>query len=198
MLTCLTGQALLATPSLTDPNFRDSVVLICHHDEQGAMGLIVNRPRELALEQVLDELGMYPDEDEARKLSPQQLDRSRHREIPVFEGGPVDPFRGFVLHDGWHVYEATMQITSELHLSASRDVLRAIARNQGPEHFLFLLGYAGWASGQLEQELAENSWIVAPATHHLLFIEPPEGRWEYAARCIGVDRGQLSDQIGHA
>ncbi len=186
----LAGKALLAMPMLQDPNFRDAVVLICHHDEDGCMGLIVNRPLELHLEQVLDDLGLYDDAGDAP--------RKAHRATPVFEGGPVDTHRGFVLHDGWHVYESTMQIDSDLHLSASRDALAAIARGDGPEHFLFILGYAGWGAGQLEAEIADNAWLIAPVSHRLLFTEPPENRWNHAAQCMGVDRAQLSSQIGHA
>ncbi|MDX8402013.1 MAG: YqgE/AlgH family protein [Mariprofundaceae bacterium] len=194
----LAGKALLAMPTLDDPNFRDAVVLVCHHDDEGCMGLIVNRPMALTLEQVLDDLGLYPDEAEAAGLPELALDRAVHRNTPVFEGGPVDPHRGFILHDGWHGYESTMQVTSELHLSASRDALEAIARNAGPEHFLFLLGYAGWGAGQLAREIAENAWLIAPVSQRLLFQEPPEARWDFAARCMGVDRAQLSSQIGHA
>ncbi|HXH71850.1 MAG TPA: YqgE/AlgH family protein [Mariprofundaceae bacterium] len=188
-ITELTGQLLLAMPTLQDPNFSDSVVLICHHDTDGCMGLIVNRLRDVTLQEVLEDLDIW--HAEPGKVLP---DSDRR----VFDGGPVDEFRGFILHDGWHVYDSTMQVTSELHLTASRDILEAIAKGEGPEHYMLLLGYAGWGSGQLEQELSNNDWIVAPASHHILFQEPPEGRWAFGARCMGIDRSNLSDQIGHA
>jgi len=188
-ITELTGQLLLAMPSLQDPNFSDSVVLICHHDVDGCMGLIVNRPRDVTLREVLVDLKIWT--EEPGNMLP---DGDRR----VFEGGPMDEYRGFILHDGWHIYDSTMQITSELHLTASRDILEAIAKGDGPEHFMLILGYAGWGSGQLEQELSDNDWIVAPSSHRILFQELPEDRWEYGARCMGIDRTNLSDQIGHA
>ncbi len=189
LLNQLAGQLLLATPSLSDPNFRDAVVLVCNHDENGSMGLIINRPRDISLLDVLNDLDI-PTTD-----SPGEAANLNRR---VFEGGPVDEFRGFILHDGWHIYESTMQVTPELHLTASRDVLEELGRGEGPEHFMMILGYAGWAAGQLENELAENDWLIAPASHHIVFHEPPEQRWAFGARCMGVERAQLSSQIGHA
>ena len=185
----LAGQLLLATPSLQDPNFKDAVVLICHHDEDGCMGLIINHPRQTSVQDVLTELGIR-----SRQLQ-HETSIDLHQ---VFEGGPVDEFRGFVLHDGWHIYESTTQITPELHLTASCDVLEELAVGEGPEHYLLLLGYAGWAAGQLESELTNNDWLVAPASHQIIFQEPPEQRWNFGARCMGIDRAKLSNQIGHA
>jgi len=186
-ITQLTGQLLLATPSLQDPNFKDTVVLICHHDDDGCMGLIINRPQNISISDVLVDLGiqstgMRSDDDIQR----------------VFEGGPVDNFRGFVLHDGWQVYDSTMQVTPELHLTASRDVLEELAQGEGPEHYMLILGYAGWKTGQLESELSNNDWLIAPASQHIVFQEPPEQRWDFGARCMGIKRSQLSNQIGHA
>jgi len=185
----LAGQLLLAMPSMQDPNFKDAVVLICHYDEDGCMGLIINHPRQTSVQDVLTELGI------TSKKSQREISIDMHQ---VFEGGPVDEFRGFVLHDGWHIYESTTRITSELHLTASRDVLEALALGDGPEHYLLLLGYAGWAAGQLESELANNDWLVAPASHHIVFQEPPDRRWNFGAHCMGIDRVKLSNQIGHA
>lgn len=186
----LSGQILLATPSLQDPNFSDAVVLICHHDDEGSMGLIINRPQSITLPDVLEDLGITACNDH----SDADLTDKPH----VFEGGPVDSFRGFVLHDSWHIYESTMQISDELHLTSSKDVLEALAGTDGPEHYMLILGYAGWSAGQLEQELSNNDWIVAPSSHHIVFQEPPELRWNFGARCMGFDRSHLSDQIGHA
>jgi putative transcriptional regulator len=185
----LTGQLLLAMPTLQDPNFRDSVVLVCHHDSDGCMGLIINRPQELTVEAVLEDLKC----SDAQASGP-----SDWREQLTFTGGPMDSFRGFVLHDGWHVYESTMQVSPELHLTASRDVLEDIACGNGPEHFMLILGYAGWGAGQLESELGNNDWLVAPANQHIVFHVPPEMRWGIGARSMGIDRSMLSDQIGHA
>jgi len=184
----LTGQLLLASPSLLDPGFKDAVVLICHHDDDGCMGLMINRPREISVMDVLSDLDIATADA-----------RTSDETMPnVFEGGPIDDFRGFVLHDGWNVYESTMQITPELHLTSSRDVLEALGQGDGPEHYLLVLGYAGWQAGQLEGELSSNDWLIAPASHHIVFQEPPEGRWDFGARCMGVNRSHLSDQIGHA
>jgi len=147
----LSGQLLLASPSLMEPGFKDAVVLICHHDDEGCMGLMINRPREISVNDVLVDLDI---------VMPAQ-NQASHAGLPrVFEGGPIDDFRGFVLHDGWQVYESTMQITPELHLTSSRDVLEALGEGEGPEHYLLVLGYAGWQAGQLERELSNNDWLL--------------------------------------
>lgn len=179
----LTGQLLLATPSLQDPHFSDGVVLLCHHDENGSMGLLVNRPQDITVGSVLRDM---------------ELTRSEESEQSVFEGGPVEPFRGFVLHDGWYVYDSTLVVTPEIHLTTSRDVLEDIARHAGPEHYMLILGYAGWEAGQLEEEVNRNDWLVAPASNDLLFFAPAESRWGMGARSMGVNKAQLSSQIGHA
>ncbi|MDQ6968927.1 MAG: YqgE/AlgH family protein [Mariprofundus sp.] len=189
-LSQLTGQLLLASPSLLEPGFKNAVILICHHDDKGCMGLIINRPRDISIADVLTDLDI-----ETVSPTGKQRDQSENK---VFEGGPVDDFRGFVLHDGWQVYESTMQISSELHLTSSRDVLEALGHGEGPEHYMLILGYAGWQAGQLEAELSNNDWLIAPASHHIVFQEPPAGRWDFGARCMGIDRNHLSSQIGHA
>jgi len=185
----LTGQILLATPALQDPNFKDAVVLVCQHDSEGSLGLIINRPRDIILGEVFIDLGLNPD-----MVTASLRDQAK----PVYEGGPMDGFRGFLLHDGWDVYDSTMQISPDLHLTASRDALEELAKGSGPEHYMLLLGYAGWGGGQLEQELCDNSWLIAPASHQIIFQEPPEKRWDFAARCMGIERSHLSSQIGHA
>ncbi len=186
----LSGQILLATPSLHDRHFRDSVVLVCHHDETGSMGLIVNRPQEVSIADVLKDLQLTPDRRYIANL-PETRGLS-------YEGGPVDPFRGFVLHDGWQIYDSTMQVSPEFHLTTSRDILEEIAAGGGPEHFMLILGYAGWEGGQLEQELANNDWLVAAPNHHLLFQAEPDLRWALAAQSMGINKANLTDQIGHA
>jgi len=185
----LSGQILLASPSLQDPSFKDAVILVCHHDESGCMGLIINRPQTISLTDVLADLGIQ--DEKCGQANDSDVQR-------VFEGGPVDDFRGFVLHDGWQVYDSTMQITPELFLTASRDILEELAHGEGPEHYMLILGYAGWHSGQLEEELSNNDWLIAPASQHIVFQEPPDQRWSFGARCMGIDRGHLSDQVGHA
>lgn len=185
----LAGQLLLATPSLKDPNFRDAVVLVCNHDTDGSMGLIINRPRDITVLNVIADLDIQA-ADKMQDISSLSMS--------VFEGGPIDEFRGFVLHDGWNVFDSTMQVTPELYLTASRDVLEELGKGEGPEHYMMMLGYAGWASGQLEEELANNDWLIAPASHQIVFQEPPGQRWDFGARCMGFERSHLSNQIGHA
>jgi len=173
---------LLATPTLLDPRFADGVVLLCHHDEDGSMGLLINRPQHITVGAVLDDM----------KLSKTAMD------APTFEGGPVEPFRGFVLHDGWHIYDSTLCVTPEIHLTTSRDVLEELATGDGPEHFMLILGYAGWDAGQLEDEISRNDWLVVPSSSNIVFHTPIEQRWVVGAQAMGVDRAQLSDQVGHA
>lgn len=189
-LSSLSGQLLLSTPSLRDIHFQDSVVLVCHHDQDGSMGLIINRPQHIMIQDVFADVGIQVKQDALKSLE----DYNAH----CYEGGPMDAFRGFVLHDGWHIYESTMQVSEDIHLSTSRDVLEMIAEGEGPEHFMFVLGYAGWAAGQLEQELMENSWMVCGVNTPLLFHTPPEARWAIAAHSMGVDKAHLSSQVGHA
>ena len=179
----LRGQLLLAMPTMQDARFRDSVILVCSHDEEGCMGLMVNRPQQIRVDDVLQDLN---------------ITLSHPIGQPVYEGGPLDTFRGFVLHDSHYIYDSTMQISESLHLTASRDLLEALGRDEGPSNYLLILGYAGWGGGQLEEELANNDWLIAPASEQLLFHEPPAARWQYAALSIGIERSQLSSQIGHA
>ena len=190
VLNDLNGKLLLATPSLQEHQFKDSVILLCHHDEEGSMGLIINRPQEITIRDVLEDIQLSPNED-VLKTFPE------HR-LLSYEGGPMDSFRGFVLHDGWHMYESTMQITPELHLTTSRDVLEELAQGLGPEHFMLILGYAGWDAGQLEQELIDNSWLIVGSSQHLVFETEPEHRWALGAQSMGISKSHLSSQIGHA
>jgi len=186
----LKGKLLLATPSLLERQFKDSVILLCHHDSEGSMGLIVNRPQGISIADVLEDIQLTPNHQVIHELPKD--------EVHSYEGGPIDPFRGFVLHDGQHIYESTMQITSTLHLTTSKDVLEQIAQQQGPKHFMLILGYAGWDAGQLETEILENNWLVTPASDTILFHTPPELRWALSAQSMGVDKSHLSSQIGHA
>ena len=179
----LKGQLLLAMPSLMDPNFHDSVVLLCHHDRDGSMGLLINRIHPVTVDHVLSDL---------------KLEHVPGLDVPTFEGGPVEPFRGFVLHDNHHSYKSTIAIAPDIHLSTSLDVLEEIARGGGPEHFLLLLGYAGWGEGQLEAEISHNDWLIAPADQEIIFQAPVEQRWALGAKRVGVERAQLSIQAGHA
>jgi len=190
LLSDLNGKLLLATPSLQERQFKDSVVLLCHHDEEGSMGLIINRPQELTIRDVLEDIRLSPNREQLNQLPEQYL--------VSYEGGPVDLFRGFVLHDSWHTYESTMQITTELHLTTSRDVLEDISQGNGPEYFMFILGYTGWSSGQLEQELMDNDWLIVDSSQHLVFQVAAEHRWVLGAQSMGVHKSHLSSLVGHA
>jgi len=186
----LKGQLLLATPNQHDPQFKDSVILLCHHDAEGSMGLMINRPQEISIDDVLADIQLTPNRARLQQLPPHRLNS--------YEGGPVDPFRGFVLHDGWHIYESTMQISTELHLTTSKDVLEEISQGQGPQEFMLILGYAGWSAGQLEREILDNDWLIVAANEHIVFHAPSEQRWALGAQSMGIEKSHLSSQIGHA
>lgn len=181
----LTNNLLIAMPSLADPNFARTVTLICEHSAEGAMGIVINRPTNIALRDVLDQL----DIDASRAI---------HADMPVYYGGPVQNGRGFVLHEPIGTWETTLSVTETVGLSTSRDILEAIARNEGPDRYLVTLGYAGWGAGQIERELSENSWLNTQSSRDILFTLPPEQRWKAAARLAGVDLTFLSSEAGHA
>jgi putative transcriptional regulator len=182
--TPLANQLLVALPTLADPNFSRSVTLLCQHDEQGALGVMVNRPSEYTLGEVFSQMGIGSDD--------QALCSRR-----VLAGGPVHPERGFVLHDG-RAWDSSLAIADDLYLTTTRDVLEAMDAGEGPRAATIALGCAGWGAGQLEFELAENSWLTAPADRELLFALPLEERWQAAASRIGVDFARMADYSGHA
>ena len=183
--TPLANQLLIALPSLADTDFSRSVALICQHDPDGAMGIVVNRPSEYTLGEVFGQMGVDGGDEAMRGQV-------------VLAGGPVHPERGFVLHDGGMQWDSSLAIGEGLYLTTSREILEAMARGEGPEHAIVALGCAGWESGQLEQELTQNSWLTAPADAELLFALPLEARWHAAAGRIGVDFAYLADYAGHA
>ncbi len=192
MIDDIQGKLLIATPSLGGGFFRDSVVLLCQHDDEGSMGLVLNKPQSIHVFEVLDELALFESE---RKKSIAQMKLAQQI---VYEAGPVDTYRGFVLHGIDQTYDSTMRVSADLNLTTSKDILERIAAGQGPEEFLLLLGYAGWAAGQLEDELANNDWLLANSTQDIVFHTPPDMMWAAAARSIGFERAQLSSQVGHA
>ncbi len=180
----LRNHFLIAMPTLADPNFSHTVTYICDHGEEGALGIIVNRPLEVTLGEVLQNLEIEPGE---------HVDT----EQPVFTGGPVHTERGFVLHTPPGAWSSSLDITDQIALTTSRDILAAIGHGEGPKQFLLALGYAGWGAGQLEKEMAENAWLSGPADPHILFSLPVEERWEAAAALLGVDLHLLSSDAGH-
>jgi putative transcriptional regulator len=181
----LANQLLIALPTLADPHFSRSVALICQHDADGAMGVVINRVSEYTLGEVFQQMGI--DCDNAALCA--QL---------VLAGGPVHPERGFVLHDGRGEWDSSLVISDELAVTTSRDVLEAMARGNGPKHATVALGCAGWGAGQLEYELVENSWLTAPVAPDVLYTLPLEARWQAAAGLIGVDMSRIADYAGHA
>ncbi len=183
--TPLTNQLLIALPSLADPHFARAVALICQHDEDSAMGIVVNRASEYTLGEVFEQMQIGTENDALR-------------EQVVLAGGPVHPERGFVLHDGGSAWDSTLPITESLSLTTSRDILIAMAQGKGPEQAVVALGCAGWGAGQLEFELVENTWLTVAADSAVVFELPLEQRWEAAAGLIGVDLMHVADYSGHA
>ena len=185
----LVGQFLIAMPSQLGDAFERTVVYVCEHNASGALGIVVNRSSDVTISDVLTKLAVVDD------MSIQYV---AHANETVLVGGPVQTERGFVLHSPFHQYAATIQITDNLGLTSSRDILEDVARGEGPEHMLLALGYAGWGAGQLEDELARNAWLNVTADEHVLFETLPRERYNQAMRLLGFDEAMLSDQAGHA
>ncbi|EPX85090.1 Putative transcriptional regulator [Rubellimicrobium thermophilum DSM 16684] len=189
----LAGQILIAMPTMGDPRFARSVVYLCAHSPEGAMGLIVNKPRpDLRLADLLDRLGI-----------PHVPRRSEGggglRDIRVHFGGPVEETRGFVLHSSdYAAAEGTLRIDDRVSMTATLDVLRRIAEGGGPRDSMLALGYAGWGPGQLEDEIARNAWLTAPARPELLWSRANEHKWHAALKAIGIDPLSLSPMAGRA
>ncbi|MFC2991719.1 MULTISPECIES: YqgE/AlgH family protein [Halomonas] len=182
----LKDHFLLAMPHLEDPNFAGSLSYLCDHDENGTMGVIVNRPLELTLESLFEQLELGGEE-------------SPHRNAPVYYGGPVHKDRGFILHRGASTrWDSSIQVTEALSLTTSMDMLQALAAGEGPEDFLVCLGCAGWEAGQLEQEILENAWLTVEGRSDILFEVPPEQRLLAAAGILGVDLNLMTREAGHS
>ena len=173
-------------PQMLDPGFVGALTYICEHNEEGAMGIIINRPIEIGLNDILSQLNMPV------------IDKS----YPVYWGGPVQEDRGFIIHtstdESEHKWESSMEVGKGIRLTTSKDIIKAIAENQGPEKFIIALGYAGWGAGQLEQELAENTWLCSPANEQLLFDVDVASKRKAAINGLGITEHQLNSQIGHA
>ena len=183
--TNLTNHFLIAMPSLADPNFHRSVTYICAHNDEGAMGIIINHPLEIMLGEVLQQMNM----DISDQLTGQ---------TPIFQGGPVQIDRGFVLHPTLEKWDSSLSVSDEISITTSRDILRAIANGHGPDKSLIALGYAGWSAGQIEQEIMDNAWLNGPADTSIIFNTPIEQRWSSAAAMLGVELEKLATDIGHA
>jgi putative transcriptional regulator len=181
----LTNQFLIAMPTMTEPNFAQTVTFICEHNADGALGIIINRPLQMRLSEVFDQLKI----ETADPLLAQKQ---------VLQGGPVQTDRGFVIHSAGRLWDATIKVSDRIHVTTSRDILDALARGEGPEIAFVALGYAGWEAGQLESEMVQNSWLSVPSDERILFTTPYEQRWHASARLLGVDLARLGPQAGHA
>ncbi len=196
----LTNQFLIAMPALGDPNFFHTVTLICEHTDEGALGLIINRPLDIRVSDIFSQMAQGEagddshDSDDAGSKPAVTIENDQH----VLLGGPVHQERGFVLHRPFGDWDNTLRLSDTLGLTTSRDILDAIAAGNGPDDELIALGCAGWGAGQLEQELSENAWLSVPATEELIFETPFDERWAASARLLGVDLTSLSREAGHA
>ncbi len=183
--TNLTNQFLIAMPALADPNFYHTVTYVCAHNEDGAMGIVINRPMDLNLGDIMSQMSI-------------EVTAKRVKDLPIFDGGPVQRERGFVIHRPAGEWDAMLAVGSGLSVTTSRDILVAVANGEGPDKTLIALGYAGWGAGQLEREIADNAWLHGPANERVLFEMPHEERWQAAAALVGVDFDRLSGEAGHA
>jgi putative transcriptional regulator len=186
----LDGQMLIAMPSMGDERFARSVIYMCAHSSEGAMGIIVNQPAaHISFRDLLVQLNVVDDSDKIEAPA----------RVKVLKGGPVDTQRGFVLHSAdFYVENSTLPIDDGVCLTATLDILKAIARGEGPRSALLALGYAGWAPGQLEQEIHQNGWLHCPADPDLIFGQDIERKYDKALQKIGVHLGMLSTEAGHA
>ena len=182
----LTGKLLVAMPGMSDTRFDKSVIMMCAHDSEHAMGVVINKPKDdLTLSEVLGHLGLKASDEAAARA--------------VLDGGPVRPDRGYVLHsEDFAAGEATQSVAPGLRLTATRDVLEAVASDRAPASFVLALGCAGWSAGQLEDELRQNAWLTVEASDAIIFDLPVEARLPAAMGLLGVDYANLSDEAGHA
>lgn len=181
----LSDHFLIAMPSMNDPNFSRTVTYMCQHGEEGALGIVINRPTTMKLGEIFEQMNIETPSDSIQDL-------------PVFYGGPVQPERGFVVHEPSGDWDSSLQVSDNISLTTSRDILEAIAAGSGPEKSLVALGYAGWGEGQLEREIVENAWLNAPANQSVIFDIPAGERWMSAAEMMGIDLNLISLQAGHS
>ena len=187
----LDDHFLLAMPAMKDDRFARTVIYICAHNEEGAMGLIINQPQQMRFPELLVQIGVIEEKDAIR------LPDSA-RDLVIRHGGPVDRSRGFVLHSEDVLMESSTPVADDIFLTATVDILRAISAGKGPKHTLMALGYAGWGAGQLESEIIENGWLTCPASPELLFDGEIEQKYDRILSSIGIDLAHLSPSAGHA
>jgi putative transcriptional regulator len=180
----LTHHFLIAMPSMADPHFAKSLTFVCEHNDRGALGVVVNRPIEMNLHALLEQVSIEPEKEDFKSVA-------------VHFGGPVQVDRGFVLHSPLGAWQSTLAVSPDIGLTTSKDILQAVARGDGPRQILVTLGYAGWAPGQLEHELSQNAWLTVQAKAEVIFDLPAEERLAAAMGLLGVDYATLSDVAGH-
>ena len=183
--TNLTNQFLISMPSLKDPNFEKTVTYICAHNDDGAMGIVINKPLEIGLGEIFVQMDITSANTDASNK-------------PVYQGGPVQIDHGFILHQSNREWDSSIIVSPEISVTTSKDILEAMAEGDGPDESLVALGYAGWSAGQLEDELMANAWLTGPANIDIIFNTSSDQCWEAAAQHIGVDLEKLSSDIGHA
>ena len=181
----LVDKCLIATPAIKDPIFASSIVYMCEHSENGSMGLVVNHETSQVLEDIFTQLDIECEDDVIKNQ-------------PVFIGGPVQLEQGFVLHSSTGNWQNSVEVSSGVNLTSSLDILQSIAAGKGPDDYLVILGFSGWASGQLEAELQQNSWLTSTCDADLLFHEKPENKWQIAFDSLGFDINMLSPVSGNA
>lgn len=183
--TYLNNQFLIAMPGLADPHFFHTVTYLCQHNQDGALGIVINRPTGMKLGEIFQQMGIKTELETVLNT-------------PVFAGGPVQQERGFVIHSPCEQqWDSSIIISDNITLTSSRDVLEAIADGKGPSHFLIALGYAGWGSGQLEKEIIDNAWLNTPCGESIIYHTPINLRWNAAAEQLGIDINRLTTTAGH-
>ena len=181
----LTNQLLIAMPTMLDPNFSQTVALVCDHTARGALGLILNKPSPMRMGEIFEQLEI-------------KLVKGSFSERHVLRGGPMQTDRGFVVHRAGGEWDSTLKVSDAIHVTTSRDILAAIAAGHGPEEVVVALGYAGWDGGQLEDEIRANAWLSAPVDSGIIFDLPFESRWHAAGRLLGVELSRISPISGNA
>ncbi len=185
----LTNHFLIAMPSLDTSYFKRSVIYVCEHNDDGAMGIMINAPMGITVGSMLKQVEIKP-------LYP--LEHTDSLDKPVLNGGPVSEDRGFVLHKPNCYYDSSLKVTDELSVTTSKDILSVLGTSAEPDDYLVALGYSGWDAGQLERELSENSWLTIEADHELIFTTPINEKWNQAIKKLGIEPAQLSALSGHA
>ena len=182
----LTHHFLIAMPAVADPYFTRTLTYICEHNDQGALGVVVNRPIDMTLRSLFDRLSLRIEDDDVG-------------DAPIYLGGPVQTDRGFVLHEPAGRWQSTLKVRDSVGLTTSKDILEAVGRGEGPKRLMVTLGYAGWSAGQLEHELGQNAWLSVEARgDRILFDTPAEERLPAALSLLGIDLASLSEEAGHA